>query len=257
MPKPHYKSYIICTSPRSGSTLLRKLLAATGKSGNPNSHFHVPSLTGWLESYDLQRTDFGSDHETLSAIFAAAQKRGTGDTGMFGLRLQRGSFDFLMQQMEILYPDQQSDFARIQTAFGPTLLIHLTRANKLDQAISRVKATQTGLWHKAADGSELERLSPPQEPYYDAGEITRTLAELSALEDAWTVWFERENLQPLIVSYDALSSDPANVLAGILEELGLDPDLARDVSPQVAKLADATNRDWAKRFLAEQGDRLP
>jgi LPS sulfotransferase NodH len=249
---PRYQSYIICTSPRSGSTLLCKLLAATGKSGNPGSHFHDPSIADWQRYYGLSADHFSTEHAALTAIFDAARAHGTGNTGMFGLRLQKRSFSFFMQQMDILHPGYSSDLERIQAAFDNTLFIHLTRANKLDQAISLVKATQTGLWHKAADGTELERLSAPQEPFYDADEITRQLNELSALDEAWKVWFDREKLQPLQISYDELSGDPAGVLAEILDELGLNREMAYYISPQVAKLADATNRIWAERFLAER-----
>lgn len=41
---PDYRAYVICTSPRSGSTLLCKLLAATGQAGKPKSYFHKPDL---------------------------------------------------------------------------------------------------------------------------------------------------------------------------------------------------------------------
>ncbi len=246
-----YKSYIICTTPRSGSTLLCKLLAATGESGCPNSHFHNPSIASWLKDYDISRDDFVSDKEALSAIFSAARRRGRGNTKFFGLRLQRGSFDYFNQQAGNLYPDLDTDLERIQAAFGNALFIHLTRENKLDQAISRVLATQTGLWHKNADGTELERNSPPQIPVYDAEEIARHLAELTALDDAWKAWFDHENISPLQIKYDELSADPTKVLASILDHLGLDCGLARDIKPQVAKLADETNRIWSERFTEE------
>jgi LPS sulfotransferase NodH len=252
MQKARYDSYIICTSPRSGSTLLCKLLAATGRTGNPDSHFHEPSLASWLESFALSRADFASEREALSAVFEAARRYGTGDTGLFGLRLQRGSFDFFMQQAGILYPNRKSDLERIQAAFGKTLLIHLTRANKLDQAISCVKAEQTGLWHRAPDGTELERLSAPREPFYDAAEIARHLAEFAAFDAAWKDWFEREKVRPLQLSYDELALDPAGVLARVLDELGLDRAMARNIGAPVARLADATNRLWADRFLEER-----
>lgn len=252
MPTPRYESYIICTSPRSGSTLLCKLLAETGKSGNPNSHFHNPSLASWLETYEFHNSDFSTEQEALSAIFDAARARGTADTGIFGLRLQRGSFDFFIQQTAVLFPGLQSDVERIQAAFGQTLFIYLTRPNKLDQAISRVKAAQTGLWHMAADGTELERLSEPQDPHYDADAISHHLAELSELDDAWRDWFEREKLKPLAISYDELSSDPQNVLGIILNELGLEKKIAQSINPPTTKLADETNRIWANRFLADR-----
>ena len=252
MPKLLYNSYIICTSPRSGSTLLCKLLEKTGKSGNPNSHFHNPSLSSWLETYQLHTANFPSKQQALSAVFDAAIKKGTGDTGVFGLRLQRGSLDFFMQQTCVLYSGMQSDSERIEAAFGHTLLIYLTRSNKLDQAISLVKATQTGLWHKASDGSELERLSEPQDPYYDADAISHHLKELTELDAAWRAWFQHEQLQPLEISYDELSRDPLEVLGRVLSELGLEKEMARGISSPTAKLADTTSRTWADRFSADQ-----
>ncbi len=246
-----YQSYVICTSPRSGSTLLCRLLAATGKAGDPDSHFHNPSISDWLSDFDLTPDDSAAERDVLSAIFEAARERGTGNTGIFGLRLQRHSFDFFIRQMEILHPRFSSDRERFQAAFGDTLFIHLTRANKLEQAVSLVKATQTGLWHRAPDGTELERLSAPREPVYDADEIARHLVELTAMENDWEDWFDREKIDPMRITYDALSADSVAALSRILDRLGLDRASAKGISPPVAKLADATNRSWMERFLAE------
>ena len=121
----------------------------------------------------------------MNAIFDAAREYGTSDTGMFGLRLQRESADFFFQQLEILHPGYSSDSERVQVAFGNTLFIYLTRGNKLEQAISLVKASQTGLWHKAPDGTEMERLSAPGEVAYNGDEIAQRRAELVALDESW------------------------------------------------------------------------
>ena len=246
-----YQSYVICTSPRSGSTLLCKLLAATGKAGNPESYFHNPSIADWLRGLDLTPEGTASERDLLNAVFDAARKRGTGGTGLFGLRLQRKSFDFLIRQMGVLHPERSSDLQRFKAAFGETLFIHLTRTNKLEQAISFVKATQTGLWHMAPDGTELERLSAPQEPVYDADEIANRLVELTSLDKDWEDWFAREEIDPLRVTYDELSADPEKVLARTLDHLGLDREAAKGIRPAVAKLADATSRNWMDRFLAD------
>lgn len=253
MREARYKSYVICTSPRSGSTLLCKMLAATGISGKPDSHFHTPSIERWLETFKISRADFLSDRDVLNAIFQAARARGEGNTGVFGLRLQRASFDYFIHQVGFLYPGLSSDRDRIQAVFGPTLFIYLTRPDKLDQAISYVRAMQSGLWHKATDGTELERKSAPQEPIYDSDAIARHLTELAALDEAWGPWFESEELQPLHVSYDDLSDNPSGVLSRILDELGLDSSVANDISPPTARLSDETNKVWAQRFRAEHG----
>lgn len=247
----NFTSYVICTSPRSGSTLLCKLLAGTGQSGNPSSLFHRPSLSAWLKAYQLSDRPFADEREALHAVFRAARDQGTGGTGIFGLRLQRHSFAFFTEKLALLHPTLAADGERFQAAFGKTLFIHLTRSNKLEQAISLVKANQTGLWHMRSDGTELERLSEPKDPVYDADEIARNLAQLTAFDLDWNAWFQTEGIDPMQVSYDQLSADPKAVLSSILDRLGLDPTLADGITPPVAKLADATNRAWARRFVTE------
>jgi len=204
-----------------------------------------------MENYQISRKDFPSDRELLAEVFAAARRRGTADTNLFGLRLQRGSFDFFIQQTDLLYANLKSDLERIEAAFGSTFFIYLSRKDKVDQAISRVKAEQTGLWHKAPNGDEIERLSEPREPTYSRNEITRHVAELTALEESWKAWFDRENVQPLEISYDVLSDDPQGILRKILLRLGLDASIASTIQLPTAKLADQSSRAWAAQYRAE------
>ena len=98
-----FRSYMICTAPRSGSTLLCGLLVATCTGGNPDSHFHSSSLDNWLDDYGLKQTVYASREECLRAVFKCAVSRGKGDTEIFGLRMQRGSFDHFMQQLRVLF----------------------------------------------------------------------------------------------------------------------------------------------------------
>lgn len=251
MPVPSPQSYMLCTSPRSGSTLLCTLLAKTGIAGRPGSHFHDPSLNEWLDDYGLRRTQFASRQDALVAVFAAARQRGTGDSALFGLRMQRGSFDYFMAQLEQLFPGRPNDVARIEAAFGTTTFIYLRRSDKLAQAVSRVMAEQTGLWHRHADGSELERLAPPKPPHYNRQAIARHMADLTRLEAEWETWFAAQNLTPHRISYDELAKAPQGTLATLLEVLGLDPAAARNIEPPTAKLAGAQSREWIERFSAE------
>lgn len=247
-----FRSYMICTAPRSGSTLLCKLLAGTGICGNPDSHFHEPSLDNWLADYDLNPQDYGTRREALQAVFQAAMTYGKGATGLFGLRMQGRSFGYFMRQLELLVPGRMRDVQRIESSFGQTLFLHLSRPDRLDQAISLLRAEQTGLWHRRSDGTELERLAPPAEAHYDAEAIKRYMGELAALDQAWEKWFHQERLEPLRISYDALSTDPQAVLAQVLSALHLDPVAVRAVGTPTAKLADATSRAWRDRFERER-----
>jgi len=228
---------------------LCRLLAETGVSGAPGSHFHKPSLEAWAASYGIERGG-ASDDETRAAVFAAALEKGRGGTDVFGLRLQRHSFAFFTAQLSIMYPDHGSDRERLEAAFGRTLFIHLTRENKLDQAISYVKAMQSGLWHAAPDGTEIERLSAPADPVYDRAAIAAQLEASCRMEAEWVDWFAQEGITPLKITYDALSADPHAARARVLEVLGVEFEPESAAVP-VAKLADAVNQEWAERFRRE------
>lgn len=248
-----YDSYVICTSPRSGSTLLCSLLAATGIAGHPASYFHELSIAGWLEDLDMAQDDTATDSEALASIFRTVIARGSRGTGLFGLRLQRHSFDFFTRQLAVLHPAKARDAARLHAAFGRTLYVHLTRGDKIAQAVSYMKAEQSGLWHMAPDGSELERLSPPREPVYDSDALQACFRMMTAYDREWADWFESEGIHPLRISYEALAAEPAEILSQLLDQLGLDPKVAAQVAPGVRKLADASSRDWTARLRSELG----
>lgn len=248
----HYDSYVICTSPRSGSTLLCALLAASGVAGKPESYFHLPSVAEWQADLGLPPSSSEPEEAVLAAVFRAAIARGRAGTALFGLRLQRHSFDYLLQKLGVLHPDRPGDLQRFEAAFGRTLFIHLTREDKLEQTVSLVKAEQSGLWHRAPDGSEIERLSPPRPLRYDRKRIAAQRDALAAMDRAWTDWFASAGIEPLRVTYGALAADPLGTLRVLLSRLGLDPAAARGVKPGVAKLSDRTNRDWVARFRAGQ-----
>lgn len=231
--------------------MLCKLLAATSVAGNPGSLFHKPCIDAWLGYYGLENAKYAAPEGQLNAIFAAAIVRGKGDTDVFGLRMQRGSFEFFMTQLRRLHPGKATDLERLEAAFGPLVFIHLSRVDRLDQAISRLRAEQTGLWHLNADGSDLERDVPSREEGYDPAAIRAYLSEIKKSEEAWNDWFDRQSIKPLRVTYETLSQDPQAILASVLTALGTDPSIAKTVQPQTTKLADETNRDWHARFEAE------
>ncbi|PWW01884.1 LPS sulfotransferase NodH [Hoeflea marina] len=246
-----YDSCVICTSPRSGSTLLCRLMAATGVAGNPESYFHRLSIEAWREDLEVGAVPGASERELLAAIFKAVIAKGSLETGLFGLRLQRHSFDFFTEKLAVLYPSPATDALRFQAAFGRTLFVHLTRRDKIGQAVSWVKAEQSGLWHLAPDGTELERLSPHRDPIYDAGEIQACVKTMQDYDRDWMDWFEAQDIEPLRITYDALSENPVATLRDLLGRLGLDPHAASSVTPGVRKLADATSEDWVARFRSQ------
>lgn len=248
-----FNSYIICTTTRSGSTLLCDLLSGTGVAGKPESYFHQPTVASWAKALDIPPQGDGNELDFLRAIFNLVRRNGSGGTDVFGLRLMRKSFDFLLTQLDLLHPELPGDSAKFEAAFGRALYIHLTREDKVAQAISLIKATQTGLWHMAPDGTELERNAEPQPLCYNRAQIARHVAELTAYDAGWERWFENQKIIPVRVTYEDLTDDLTGTLSRLLDELGLDRMAAKAIVPNIARLADETNQIWAKRYRAELG----
>ncbi|MQQ06857.1 sulfotransferase [Epibacterium sp. SM1979] len=242
-----YNAYFICTSPRSGSTLLCKLLSASGCAGHPKSYFHEADLGAWLSYMKLSPT--GDSLRDLDAALVRAHHLGRAGGDLCGVRLQRHSFDFFMAQLARRWPQADTDLDRLTQSFGRVRFIHLHRPDVVAQAVSYVRAEQTGLWHRAADGSELERLAPPAPPRYDFAAIHAAVQRFQGDQLDWQAWFTAQGITPYRISYDALAADPSAVLAEVLADLGCDVAAAAHVTAPLARLADATNRDWIERYM--------
>lgn len=247
------RAYILCATPRTGSTLLCRMLKAAS-AGDPDS-FISRFIPEWAADWGVPEAETLSPEAFAKAYLAAAIKAGKGGTDTFGLRLMRENVGDLDAMIDLVHPGLPAGRARFERAFGPILYVHLSRRDKIGQAVSLVKAQQSGLWHVAPDGSELERLAPPAEPRYDFDLLHKEVTELEGFDAAWNVWFEEQGIMPHRIVYEDLAADPAGELARLCAALGLAAPAAVDVKPAVAKLADATSRDWADRYRAEADSR--
>lgn len=251
---PSYDSYIICSTPRTGSTLLCDLLSSTGRAGEPDSFFMQDLDPFWSNEWGLPSGEGKGTAHHSGSYLKAAIAAGRGRTQIFGLRLMRRNLNDLMAMSDQVYPSLASDKERFRAVFGRVLFIHLSRQDKLSQAISMVKAEQTGLWHIAPDGSEVERLAPPSPPEYDFARIRTKLDELEDHDKRWGLWFSEQKIEPLRISYETLSEAPEAVVQTICQRLGVPQPLPGNLVAGVAKLADATSRAWIARFHADCAD---
>ena len=246
MDKP--TAYILCSTPRSGTTLLCDLLSQTGVAGHPNSFFRQKSLKYWADLWGLEGCVDCQDAAFSARYLAAMRQAGQGETGLFGLRLMGPDLQFACDWLGRMHPGRPSEADRFAAAFGPLRYIYLSRSDKLAEAVSYIRAEQTGLWHGRPDGSTLEEIAPTVPQGYDPALITARMAELSAYDAAWPRWFEAQGIAPLRLSYEELAAAPQATLAQVLGHIGQDPAIAANTAPGLRKLADETSADWIRRY---------
>lgn len=172
------------------------LLFGTEVEGRPASFYRKESIANWCKRLSISHPDQSSiefENAYLNAIKGAGQTQ----NGLFGLRLMHESLDELTGKLELVFPHIKNDIPLLEEAFGQTLFVHLTRNDKISQAISRLRAEQSGLWHVRKDGGARERLGPGSPIAYSRERIAVYEAELLANDAAWERWFFENGICPI------------------------------------------------------------
>jgi trehalose 2-sulfotransferase len=72
---------------------------------------------------------------------------------------------------------------------------------------------------------------------------------LRAQEQGWRTWFAEEDVKPMEIPYPLLWRNLTQVVATILDALGLDPQLAPH--PVLERQADQRSDEWVDRYRAD------
>ncbi len=242
---PHTRSYFICATPRTGSSLLCGLLSSAGTAGRPESYFRKPDRGTWAARWGVSRPDGSFD----MAFLQAALNAGTTANGVFGARIMWGTMDELVDDLRSLHHDAASPpLAMLTRAFGSAQFVHLSRRDVVAQGVSRVRAEQSDVWFHE-EGRPAP--APRQEPRYDFHAIDHAVRAIRSDEDAWSVWFSGAGVRPHRVRYEDLDADPVGTTLGVLEHLALEPVPGAPITPMHRRLRDERNDQWATRYVAE------
>ncbi|MGK5671349.1 Stf0 family sulfotransferase [Micromonospora sp. URMC 106] len=254
MPGDSVDSYFVCATPRTGSSLLLGLLESTGVAGRPQAYFRSPDESAWADRWQLPRTaDGGVDY---ADFVRAALAEGRTDNGVFGAKLMWGTLDELVARLASVHPDLAGDdVALLDRAFGRTRFVFLRRDDVLAQAVSWLRAEQTGAWFVGGNGEISGDAGNGRAPCFDADGIRHLLETVTEHNAAWEAWFSRWGIRPHPVRYEELVGDMAATTRGILDFLGLDvPAAGHPIVARHQRQADDLNRQWIARYRGAAAD---
>jgi LPS sulfotransferase NodH/2-polyprenyl-3-methyl-5-hydroxy-6-metoxy-1,4-benzoquinol methylase len=237
-PVPLRQSYVIAATPRSGSTLLSRLLTQTGVLGVPAEYWNFhrrerPVATGTQLAERLGAT---TPADYLTKLLACR----TTKNGVFGIKLHLSQLQKALRS----YPG-------ILEHLAPVKYVYLERADKVAQAISLTKLVQGG-WRIKRDAKQQK----PTALDYDQDVIAHYVEQLERQIEGWSQWFEANGIEPYAVKYEDLAADNDGTVEGIKKFLGVENDEPQQVSfKPVERQGDRTNKDWAARFRENLGAR--
>jgi len=218
-------SYMVCSIPRSGSSLLCELLTDTGLAGAPAEFFSPSRMDVLKQGWGVQTLD-----EYVRELLA----RKTSPNGVFGVKAHWSQYNAVFEG------------ADPQTVLPSPRFVFITRGDRLRQAVSWVRALQTRRF-TAQDRSQAGR-----RPLYDREGITQKLRRIDREEKVWEKLFDRYGIVPHRVVYEDLVAAEEGTVRGVLGALGLDPPVdLRLVPPVHDRQADELSDEWVERYLAE------
>jgi trehalose 2-sulfotransferase len=278
-------SYLVCATPRSGSTLLCEGLKATGVAGRPEEYFEALRHSGRPrrpEEYFLGVEDqsirdhlgersVGSDPQPRSPLWSRAAydrylewalEAGTTDNGVFGAKLMWGYFGEFVSLLRNIPDYRDVPLAELMpTVFPDLTFVRVVRANKVRQAVSLWKAVQTATWREddaaAKVGSIEEDGSPPYRSFIEEHRpqlrfhyraIDHLLEQLLVEEASWDAFFEHSGIRPILVLYENFAADYETSTLNLLERLDLSCPEDFEFEPRMKRQSDRINDDWTKRY---------
>lgn len=234
------KSYLICSSPRSGSFLFSEALAATRCAGKPEEYFDKGFEQQWRSRLNAKTED-----EFFERIIEA----GTTANGVFGAKVHWYQLEQLKALIQrLLRGSSKSSPPALHDVLPNLQYIWLYRKDKIRQAISYHKAIKSGVWWNF----DRVKTAPTTQPVFDAPEIARLARLLCDYDAAWQSYFEVESIQPLGISYEQLTSDFQQTVINALEylQIPLPPDFKIN-APRLRRQADSETDEWVTRFCQE------
>ena len=241
---PHsiQRSYIVCSTGRSGSSLLCKTLASLGNCGNPAEFFHPNALP----------VDLTPDNrDSFYAYYLAVLDQGTTPNGIFGVKIHWHHF----KQLLVLarhYMDHlrdKSDREITECLFPNPAFIFISRQDILRQAISTCIAFQTDVWGLNRADREREKVSQAKQKKlrFAPLSIYRYKVGLQMANRAWERFFVKNDVPFHALVYEDLVASYEPTIRGIYAFLDLEFD-PRTLAVPTKRQANAINERWARYY---------
>jgi LPS sulfotransferase NodH len=246
--RPPVDAYFVCATPRTGSSLLLGLLESTGVAGRPEAYFREPDEQLWAHRWGIPRGPDGAFD--YGDFVDAARRAGTTGNGVFGAKLMWGTLDRLAGGLGTVHPELAGqDLTLLHRAFGRLRFVFLRRGDVLRQAVSWLRAEQTGTWFVGDPGGSGGA------PSFDADGIRSFVRTVEEHNAAWEAWFAAQGVEPHRLMYEDLAADMAAATRGVLEHLGIGLPPGRGITARHRRQADDLSEEWVRRYRTTSTER--
>ncbi|MEE3064266.1 MAG: Stf0 family sulfotransferase [Actinomycetota bacterium] len=248
-----HATYVIASTPRSGSSLLAAGLVATGVAGRPEEYFTPDHIGAYKKDLKLPMNCSWEEYLAKVTEFAATPN------GVRGVKIHWRHVVSLAQTLGL----GGDPGVVLEKLFPTAVFVNIVRADQRAQALSLFRAETTGEWFRSRGSSrsvrpwglymarptpgevavDLTRVAPT---YEQIVEIERSL---NAEQAAWIDYFTTRRRTVLTVQYEELDANYAGAIARVLQFLGADPARAAGLpQPPLERQSDHINDSWRRQI---------
>lgn len=204
-PGPPRCAYVLCSSPRSGSTLLSEALTAVG-AGVPIEYFDPTNAMAvcWRR--------WGC--RDLGQYLRALHRHRTTADGVFGLKLHWYQLAAVAGRGTGEDPALERAAAALTSIAPGVAVVRVQRRDRRRQALSWVRAECTGCWYTPAGST------PPPPPEVPDADVDARQQRLEHEEGRWTALLDHLGIEPLVVTYEEICADLPGVVQAVVDHVG-------------------------------------
>jgi LPS sulfotransferase NodH len=220
------------------------LLTATNVAGRPEEFFFQAVELIYREQWQVS---------SYADYIHRAFIHGTTPNSVFGAKVDTGDYlSYFEKQLRAIpeFSDPALPLYSILISLFPNLkFIWLTRRDKIRQAVSWWKASQSKEWacHTVAPCGAKQDLQ------YQFTSIDRLVAESVMREAAWQAYYSEWGVIPLTLVYEDYVENYRGSVAKVLDFLEIDDAyIFREEAITLLKQADALSEEWVQRYHEEK-----
>lgn len=231
--------YLVCATRRTGTNLLCHGLEDTKIAGYPGEYFEFHMRTRWgvlgIREYINRLLD---ESKTQNEVFGAS--------------IMWDRFQEITEELK-MYPQYKGITTRkLMADLFPNLkYVYLTRNDKVQQAVSFVKARQTNEWKKMVDGTvgknPLRKTSKKNK--YDFMQIHHFVNELTAHDNRWKQFFYENKIKAYTIVYEEFIKNYEETIRGVISYLKITEAKQLTIpKSRLVKQFDSISDDWIRKY---------
>jgi LPS sulfotransferase NodH len=242
-------TYLICATPRTGSSMLCEALHNTGLVGDPDEYFSVEMEKSLYKELGVS---------TFAEFFQRILAERTSANGVFGAKVMMPEFyPYFLKHLRATRPDRARDLtdAQLLAEVFPNLrYIWVTRRDKVRQAVSLTKAIQTDVWERRIHAKGRQPVAQAEYRYEGLNLLTQRILIYEAM---WQDYFARNGIKVRTVVYEDFVETYEETTLELLRYIGVDVPAGHTFRRRaMVRQADEQSETFVRRFMSEKSEKI-